>query len=177
VFFTAAGLHERPRELKRQLGKQLAAARRLAPRVIVVYGARCYVDPADPSRDVDALIAEHGAGARRIPANNCVDMIAGAEERERIAAGRRVYWLTPGWLRHWDFIFRDWDEGMANETFPRHDVAIVLDGVGYLERLMDEQPEKLLRISDWMKLPIEPVSVSLNRFKGLLADALARLAP
>ena len=171
VFFTPPGLHERPRELEEQLTRQLAKAREVAQKTIVVYGARCFVDYSDPSRDVDALLREQGHGNRHVDALNCVDMLTDAEERGRIADGRKVYWLTPGWLRNWRYIFRDWDAGKANETFPQNDRAVLLDGIGFFEQWSAEKPEEVLAFSDWMKIPIEPVNISLARLQELLSRA------
>ena len=53
--------------------------------------------------------------------------------------------------------------------FPAYDKAVVLDALGYFEQLMVESPERILEISDWMTLPLEAASVSLDRFKSLLA--------
>ena len=44
----------------------------------------------------------------------------------------------------------------------------MLDAVGYFDRVMEDNPEKILEFSDWMGIPIEPHRVSLDRFKGLL---------
>jgi len=173
LLFTAPGLHEWPWELEKQLPRQLARAAQHSPRVIVAYGERCFLDTADPTRDTDALLREQGPQFRRIRAKNCVDMLAGEEQRRRIAAGQRVYWLTPGWLAHWNYIFKDWDAGLANETFPAHDKAVVLDALGYFDALMEDSPERILEISDWMKLPIEAAAVSLDRLKKLLVAELA----
>lgn len=169
ILFTAPGLHERPKELEEQLTKQLRKAREVAEKTIVVYGARCFVDYGDPSRDLDALLREQGYGIRRVDALNCVDMLTDAEERGRIADGQRVYWLTPGWLKHWRYIFRDWDAGKANETFPQNDRAVLLDGIGFFERWSAMKTEEVLAFSDWMKIPIEPVNVSLERLQELLS--------
>jgi hypothetical protein len=169
ILFAAPGLHEWPWELEKQLPKRLAKAGERSERVIVVYGERCFLDTADPTRDTDALVREHGPQFRRIRAANCVDMLADREERRRIAAGQKVYWLTPGWLAHWSYIFKDWDAGLANETFPAHDKAVVLDALGYLDQLSAESPERVLEISDWMKLSLEAAPVPLDRLKELLA--------
>jgi len=171
LLFTAPGLHEWPRELEVQLTRQLGKACETSRRVIVAYGERCFIDVHDPSRTTDRLISEVCTAGRRIGAAHCVDMLVGRQERERLAAGKKVYWLTPGWLRHWDYIFKDWDAAMANETFPQHDKAVVLDATGFFDQLMAESAERILEISDWMKLPIEAVPVSLERFGGLLAEA------
>lgn len=171
VFFTAPGLHEAPKELEEQLTRQLGKAREAADKTIVLYGSRCFVDYSDPSRDVDALLREQGASIARVDALNCVDMLADAHERERIADGQKVYWLTPGWMRHWRYIFRDWDPGKANETFPQNDRAVLLDGVGFFERYSQQSPEEVLAFSDWMKIAIDPVDISLDRLRRLLLRA------
>ena len=174
LLFTAPGLHEWQRELDKQLTRQLEKAKEHSERAIVVYGERCFLDPDDPARNTDALLKEHGPQFRRIRAKTCVDMLADEEERSRIADGQKVYWLTPGWITHWDYIFKDWDEGLANEMFPAHGKAVVLDSLGYFEELSASNPEKVLEIADWMKIPLEAASVSLERLKELL---LAEVAP
>jgi len=169
VLFTSPGLHEWPERLKRQLTRQLGKARAVAERVIVAYGEKCYFD-TDTGKDTDGLLAEVAPGAVRVSAKNCVDMLADERERNRLAGGEKVYWLTPGWVEHWDFIFKDWDAAKANETFPANDKGIVLDGVGYFEELSRTNPEKVLRICDWAKLPLEPHCTSLRRLTYLLRE-------
>jgi len=79
--------------------------------------------------------------------------------------------VTPGWIKFRKYVFKDWDKGLANENFPRHTGgAIVLDGIGYVERYMEEHPEEFLEYSDWMGIPIQPYSITLDRFKSLLLD-------
>ena len=173
VLYCAPGLHERPRELEKQLTRQLKTAGNASPRTIVLYGEKCFIDVNDPRRVTDTLLDRCGANAVRVDASNCVDMLASREHRMEMAAAQKVYWLTPGWLRHWDFIFRDWDAGKANETFPAHDRALVLDALGYVDELMEQSPQKVLEISDWMKLPVESVPVSLERLKSLVTAAAA----
>lgn len=170
ILFTAPGLHEAVRELARQLVTQLGKAKKISTEVIVVYGSKCYVDPSNPLRDVNALIREQGPGICRVQASNCVDMLADAREREEIASGQRVYWLTPGWVTNWRYIFRDWDNGKANETFPQNEKAILLDGIGFFEQYVQDKADQLLAFSDWMRIPIEPYPVSLDRLRGLLSE-------
>jgi hypothetical protein len=175
LLFTAPGLHEWPRKLEAQLTRQLEKACSGSGPVIVVYGESCYFD-VETSTDTDGLVARFGPRVGRVQAKTCVDMLAGREERERIAQDERVYWFTPGWIEYWDFIFKDWDTGKANETFPVNDKGIVLDGVGYFEEISRTRPEKILRICDWAKLPLEPHSVSLRRLEGLLRQAAETIA-
>jgi len=168
ILFTAPGLHEKQTELERQLSRQLEKARTYSQEVIVVYGERCYLDPVDPTRDIDRLLLEKGPVISRVQARSCIDMLASAKERERIRNGRKVYWLTPGWIKYWKTIFSNWDAGLANETFPGNDTAIVLDAVDEFNEISEKSPEKILEFSDWMKLGIEPYKVSLDRLKNLL---------
>lgn len=50
---------------------------------------------------------------------------------------------------------------------------MVLDGIGFFEEYLIEKAEDLLGFSDWMKVPIEAVRISLDRLKGLLAAEAA----
>ena len=168
IVYTTPGLHEIPQKLERQLKKQIENVKKDS-KVLEVYGEKCYVDTEDPSRDIDRIIQESGANAKRIKAKNCIDMLAGADEREKIAEGKRVYWLSPGWLEYWKVIFKDWDQGKANETFPQHDKAILLDSTGIFEEYSGNSPEKILEFADWMRLNIEPYKISLDRLKRLLS--------
>ncbi len=171
ILYTIPGLHENHNKLQRHLTRQLTRAKRYSDRVIVVYGAKCYIDMSqEPPRLVDDLIDEYGGLASRIAAANCIDMLCSIHERDRISSGQKVYWLTPGWLKYWKRIFKDWDIGKANETFPQNDKAILLDSLGFYEEYVNHSPEKLLEFSDWMRLPIEPYEINLDRFKKLLTE-------
>lgn len=181
LFFTTPGLHEDIHELERQLLDRINRAKEKADKVLVVYGGKfCYVNADEPTRTMQQLIAEQGAGVARIDATHCMDMIASEAEREKIAAevagGEKVWWMTPGWIKFRHKVFKGWDKGLANENFPRHSGgAVVLDGVGYLDTYMAEHPEDFLEYSDWMGIPIIPYPVTLDRFKTLLSDQAEKL--
>ena len=172
ILYTAAGLHENPRELEKQLKRQLDEARKNSPKVIVLYGDSCFIDIKNPSRNIDMLIQETGLKAKRIRAKNCIDMLASLDERNRISEGQKVYWLSCGWLQYWKQIFKDWDIGKANETFPQHDKAILLDALGFFDEYSGNYPEKVLEFTDWMKLPIESLKISLDRLRRLLLNGI-----
>ena len=174
VLYTKPGRHEIPRELEEQLVRQIGNARKYAERIIVVYGGKfCYINADDPYRTIDTIIAEQGQGISRIKATHCMDMLASAEEREKISEGRDVYWLTPGWLKYRRYVFQDWDKGLANENFPKHTGgAIMLDGIGFWDEYEQNHPEEILDFSDWMGIPLEPYRISLDRPKGLLLDLI-----
>jgi hypothetical protein len=160
-FFTTPGLHEEPRELEWQLLHRINKAKEKVGKVIVVYGGKfCYVNAAQPTRTKKTLIEEQGPDVARVEASQCVDMLASENERERIArqmgGGEKVWRMTPGWIKFRHQVFKGWDQGLANENFPRHTGgAIVLDGIGYVERYMPEHPEACLKYSDWMGIPIQ----------------------
>jgi hypothetical protein len=170
LFLTAPGLHEWPERLMKQLTQQLGKALSAAKQVIVAYGEKCYLDPKT-GMDTDGLLGRFGRCVGRVRAKNCVDMLAGGKERDQIAKDAKVYWLTPGWLEYWDFIFKDWDAAKANETFPANDKAILLDPLSYFDNLSQTDPERVLRICDWMKLQIVPQTVSLERLESLLLES------
>ena len=181
LFFTTPGLHEDIHELERQLLDRIAKARQKAGKVLVVYGGKfCYVNADEPTRTMQQIITEQGAGVARIQATHCMDMLASEAERERIAAevagGEKVWWMTPGWIKFRHKVFKGWDKGLANENFPRHSGgAVVLDGIGYLDTYMAEHPEDYLEYSDWMGIPIIPYPVTLDRFKMLLTEQAEKL--
>ena len=181
MFFTTPGLHETPRELERQLVQRVQKAQEKAEKVLVVYGGKfCYVDADQPTRTMKTIIEEQGPMVRRVQASHCVDMLVSEEEREGIAqdlaGGEKVWWMTPGWIKFREHVFKGWDKGLANENFPRHTGgAVVLDGIGYVDRYMAERPEEFLEYSDWMGIPIQPYTITLDRFKSLLSDQAALL--
>jgi hypothetical protein len=176
LFLTTPGLHEDIRELERQLVARIHKAKEKADKVLVVYGGKfCYVNADEPTRTMRTVIQEQGPGVTRIEATHCMDMIASQEERDRIAqevaGGEKVWWMTPGWVKFRHNVFKGWDKGLANENFPRHTGgAVVLDGIGYLDRYMNEQPEEFLEYCDWMGIPMQGYPVTLDRFKSLLSD-------
>jgi len=171
ILYTPPGLHERPEELKTQLQKQMENARRYGEKIIVVYGRRCYINSYDSLQDIDGLIGKRPGEVVRIDAENCIDMLTTGEERNEIANGRKIYWLSPGWLKNWKFIFKDWDKAKANETFPQNEKAILLDGINFFNHYGQRYPEKVLEFSDWLGLEIEPYNISLERFRNLIVEA------
>ena len=176
VLYTKPGRHEIPRELEGQLIQQINNAKKYADRIIVVYGGKfCYVNIDNLYRKIDDIIEEQADGnvkICRIKASHCIDMIASDDDREKISGGEDVYWLTPGWMEYRHYVYQDWDKGLANENFPKHSGgAIMLDAVGYYEKIAQKEPEKLLDFSDWIGIPIKNHSVSLERLKRLLLEA------
>jgi hypothetical protein len=181
ILYTTPGLHQDIPELEHQLVNQINKAKQKTDKVLVVYGGKfCYVNIDDPLRLMQTIIEEQGPGVARINATHCMDMLASEAERTAIAGelagGEPVWWMTPGWVKFRKQVFKGWDKGVANENFPKHTGgAIVLDGIGYLDTYMAEDPEAFLEYSDWMGIPIIPYPISLDRFKTLLSEQALKL--
>lgn len=175
ILYTKPGRHEAPQELESQLIRQIGTAKKYASKIIVAYGGKfCYVNADDPYRKIDTIIQEQeesGVCISRIKATHCMDMLASEEEREEISQGKDIYWLTPGWMKYRHYVYQGWDKGLANENFPKHTGgAIMLDAIGYYDKVMENEPEKILEFSDWMGIPIEPCRITLHRLRDLLWD-------
>ena len=177
VIYTTPGLHQDCRELERQLTAVVERARADGRKVIVVYGGKfCYVNVDEPTRTMQRIVEEMGEGVVRIQATHCMDMLASEAERAELEAGEKVWWMTPGWVEHWEHVFKGWDKSIANENFPRHTGgARVLDGIGVCDKYLNENPEMILERSDWMGIPMMGVPVTLDRLKGLLIEAREKL--
>ena len=181
IYYTTPGLHQDIPELERQLVPLVIKAKEKHGQVIVVYGGKfCYVNLDVPTRLMQSIIREQGAGVVRIEATHCMDMLVDAQERHRIAqevaGGEPVWWMTPGWVKFRKDVFQGWDQGLANENFPKHTGgAVVLDGIGYMDAYMAKDPEGFLEYSDWMGIPITPYAITLDRFKSLLTDQVHKL--
>jgi len=177
ILYTTPGRHEVPKELERQLTEKIHLAKEQADGIIVVYGGKfCYVNMDDPYKTIDTIIQQDRADKQisRINASHCADMLADELQREQISGGQKVWWLTPGWIIYHNFVFQDWDKGKANENFPQHTGgAVLLDGIGFWEKYSAEHPEKILELSDWMGIDIQPYTVTLERLENLLLACIA----
>ncbi|MHB1653391.1 MAG: DUF1638 domain-containing protein [Desulfitobacteriaceae bacterium] len=178
VIYTAPGLHQVPDELDNQLRKQLEAAKKNAKKIIVVYGGKyCYINMRDPYRTIDTVMEEtqeEGYYIARTDVENCIDMLATAEQREELADGQKIWYCTPGWLKYRDMVFKGWDKANANENFPQYTGGgIMLDPIGFFDEYAMEHVEEILDFSDWASIPLEARTVGLERLKDVLIRAMA----
>ena len=181
IFYIPAGLHIKTERLEERLIAQLQKALEICPpeNIIVVQGAKCFVSTDDPFRRIDDIIGEQAAGIKRVQAAYGYDMLAGREDRDKIAAGGdegRVLWFTPGWLRNWKTIYQryvGWDRADANANFPGYyDEIVVLDGLDVAETYQTERVEEILELFDWTGLQVRCQPINLDRLKRLLLEAL-----
>ena len=181
VFFTPPGLHALPHKLEQHLFRRLTQAREWCAdhEIIVVYGKKCYVSTDEPLKRVDSILQEAGQGIVRVQGEYGYDMLAGFEERQQISGGRqdKILWFTAGWLRNWKVVYQKyfgWDSADANANFPGfYDRIIVLDSLGLAEEYMAHHAEEILELFDWSGLEVDFHPITLDRFKGLLKDALS----
>ena len=76
-------------------------------------------------------------------------MLASDEEREKIGQSKDIYWLTPGWTKYRYYVYQGWDKSLANENSPKHTGgAVMLDALGYYDKVMEDKPEKILEFSE-----------------------------
>jgi hypothetical protein len=176
IVYTTPGRHEVLKELESQLIQKIEAVKQYCQKIVIVYGGKfCYINVDNPYRTIDTIIQDQGAGISisRINATHCMDMLASESQRDEISEGRKIWWLTPGWIIYRNHVFQDWDKGKANENFPQHTGgAILLDGIGFWDRYSEEHPEKILEFSDWMGIEIRPHKITLDRLKNLLASCV-----
>ena len=180
LLFTPPGLHALPCRLEEHLLKRVEEAREWCPdpRIIVVYGKKCYLNTDEPLKSVESIVQAAGRGIVRVEGDYGYDMLAGFEDRQRISAGRqdRILWFSLGWLRNWKLVYQKyfaWDSADANANFPGfYDKIIVLDGLGLAEEYMAQHAEDILELFDWTGLEVEFYPITLDRFKQCLKDAL-----
>jgi hypothetical protein len=181
VLFTPPGLHAVPERLEEHLLRRLSQARAWCPdqKIVVVYGKKCYVNPDEPLKRVDSILQEIGPEIARVQGDYGYDMLAGFEDRQRISGGRqdKILWFTLAWLRQWQAIYQryfGWDSADANANFPGfYDKIIVLDSLGLADEYMAHHAEEILELFDWTGLEVEFHPITLQRFRGLLTDALS----
>jgi hypothetical protein len=176
IAYTTPGRHEVLKELEKQLIQKIDIAKEHSKKIIIVYGGKfCYINIDNPYRTIDTIIQERGAGISisRINATHCMDMLAGESQRDKISEGKKILWLTPGWIIYRNHVFQDWDKGKANENFPQHTGgSVLLDGIEFWDKYCQEYPEKILEFSDWMGIEIRPHKITLDRLRNLLAGCV-----
>jgi hypothetical protein len=182
ILFTPPGLHAIPEKLEQHLHRRLVQARQWCSdkEIIVVYGKKCHVSTEDPYKRVDTILQQTSQMIIRVQGDYGYDMLAGFEDRQSISGGRqdKILWFTPGWLKTWKTVYQryfSWDRADANANFPGYyDKIIVLDAINLSEEFMTNHPEEILELFDWTGLEVEFQPITLDRFKGLLLDALSK---
>lgn len=143
-----------------------------------MYGKKCYVNPDEPLKRVDSILQTKGQGIIRVQGDYGYDMLAGFEDRQRLSEGRQdaILWFTTGWLKSWEAVYQNylgWDSADANANFPGYyDKIIVLDSLELADEYMTQHAHEILELFDWTGLEVEFHTITLDRFKRLLMNAL-----
>ncbi|MEK6672793.1 MAG: DUF1638 domain-containing protein [Nitrospirota bacterium] len=107
-------------------------------------------------------------GARRIGASNCLEAMIGAEEIQRLDSEAKTFFLSAGWVNHWEEMFTqgakdfNFDFKSMFGSFKR---IVVLD-TGIIP--IDEG--KILKFSEFTKLPVERKHITLDHLLRLIRN-------
>jgi hypothetical protein len=180
IYFTPPGLHALPDRLEQHLLRRITQAQQSFSdnKIIVIYGKKCHISANEPLKRVNSILEAAGQGIVRVQGEYGYDMLAGMDQRQQISGGRqeKILWFTPGWLKSWKTVYQHyfaWDEADANANFPGYyDRIIVLDSLNLEAVYITQRAEEILELFDWTGLQVEFHAITLNRFKGLLQDAL-----
>lgn len=130
-------------------------------KIVLFYGSMCHPDLSEFTGKYHVI---------RPQPRNCIELILGQERQKELEASARVFYLTPGWLRDWQNIFKlgqGWDEIDARQNFGFYDKILLLDtGVS------EFKDEDILEFYEYTQVPIEIESVELVVFKEHVAETL-----
>ncbi|MEJ2684793.1 MAG: DUF1638 domain-containing protein [Candidatus Sulfobium sp.] len=156
VIFLDAALHVNFDKLKVRLTDALEECREKGGRVKILYG-HCHPE-------MNEILGRYGA--KRIEAGNCLEAIAGAEEIARLDKEAKTFFLTSGWVNNWEAMFRLGEEDFNfdfRRMFSSYKRIVVFDISGIP---VDE--EKVRKLSDYARLPVERRSITLDNFLQIL---------
>ncbi|TAK36548.1 MAG: DUF1638 domain-containing protein [Chloroflexota bacterium] len=159
VFYLAPAPCVEPAALLRQLRALLDRAAQASDDIVVLIG-RCHPD-------LEEILASYPA--RRATINDCFDALLG-EERKRIDRESNTFYTSAAWLDHWQHALRrsmQWDQVDARQNFGHYDRVLLLD-----TGLKPIPDEKILEYFDYLQVPVEPYSISLEALSELLGRYL-----
>lgn len=168
VTYTAPALHVDYTKLKDGITEALDKV--TEEKIVLFFGSMCHPELSEFTEKFHVI--------RQQP-RNCIELVLGQERQKELEASARVFYLTSGWLRNWQNIFRHgqgWDEIDARQNFGFYDKILLLDtGVS------EFNDEDILEFYEYTQVPIEIESVELDVFKKhvleTLKEALAQKPP
>lgn len=156
IVFLDAALHVNFDRLKEKLVGALQEHRGSTDNLKVVYGS-CHPEMQEIMESYNA---------KKIQAGNCLEAMLGTEELKRLSSGPKTFFLSAGWINHWEdmFVQGEKDFGFDFETmFASYQRIVVLD-TGIIP--LDE--EKMRKFSEFTRLPIERKAITLDYFLKLV---------
>lgn len=159
VTYTAPALHVDYDKLKDSITEALDMV--TEEKIVLFFGSMCHPELSEFTVKYHVI---------RPQPRNCIELVLGKERQKELEASARVFYLTLGWLRNWQNIFRQgqgWDEIDARQNFGFYDKILLLDtGVS------EFNDEDILEFYEYTQVPIEIVSVKLVVFKEHVAETL-----
>jgi len=156
VIFLDAALHVNFDRLKANLVEALEKNRAEGTTINVLYG-HCHPHIMD-------ILEQYGA--KKLGAGNCLEAFVGHEEVERLNNEAISFFLSAGWIKNWEKMF---DAGKKDFQFDfssmfEHYQRIIVFDTGVIP--IDEI--QVRRFSEFTRLPVERMSISLDHFLGLI---------
>ncbi len=155
--FLAPALHVDLKELEQELNRCF-----IQESVdIVLYGANCLPELQEMCRTQGCSLP-HG--------KDCIQVIAGKDFLDQLSQNSKDFYLTPGWLEHYEAIFRvglGWDTIDARQNFGIYDRIVLLDtGVRPIDDL------EILEFYEYSQVIVETIPISLKHFTKCLRELL-----
>ncbi|OPX93572.1 MAG: hypothetical protein A4E53_00215 [Pelotomaculum sp. PtaB.Bin104] len=161
ITYVDPGLHVDLDKLSAALAQKLAEMKQTSGKLTLVYGSKCHPDMDQLACNWDAKILEPP---------DCISLLAGPQ-RDLLDRECRTFYLSPGWLEHWERIFKTglgWDTIDARQNMGFYDRILLLDtGVASLS------DEKILEFYDYCQVPVDIFPVELDYMKQSLFKTLA----
>jgi len=164
ILFLDAALHVNFDRLKEKLVQALEAAKERGMEIRVIYGL-CHPE-------IEKILGDYGA--RRIDAGNCLEAMAGPQEVSRLNSEATTFFLSAGWVNHWEEMFTLGKEDFEfdfKSMFDRYKRIVLFD-----TGIIPIDVEKLRTFSDFTGLPIETRMITLDYFLRLV-NAIGNCSP
>jgi hypothetical protein len=94
TLFLAPALHNSYQELEK--GVRQALEKLGGQRTLLLYGSQCHPTMTALAGDYGAVCPEEA---------NCIEILTGAEKKKALDQGGTIFYLSAGWLRHWNDLF------------------------------------------------------------------------
>lgn len=156
IVFLDAALHVNFDRLKERLTAALEEKRKSGAELKVLYG---YCHP-----EINGILEHYNA--EKIDAGNCLEALAGAAEIRRLNAEAKTFFLSAGWVNHWEEMFKQGAKDLDldfHTLFSGYRRAVVFE-----TGLIPIDEEKLGKFSRFTGLPVERRTISLEHFESLL---------
>lgn len=131
--------------------------------IILFFGSMCHPEISEFTQNSSVI---------KLQPQNCIELILDKEKQVELEKSARLFYLTPGWLKNWQKIFRQgqgWDDIDARQNFGFYDKILLLD-TGVCE--FDD--EDILEFFEYTQVPIEIKRVELTVFKKHMAETLEK---